>query len=114
MTIERALELLLFPKSKTVVTQTEIKTMYRKLAKKYHPDNKETGNNGRYIKVQEAYEYLKVQNKSAFTRRSKVKQPTRQTKSKEAGSVFTHSETFGNVKITIFGDVDVTIDDYCY
>ena len=39
-------------------TKDEIKSAYRKLAKKYHPDNKETGNEASFKEVQEAYDIL--------------------------------------------------------
>ena len=43
--------------SKTA-SKDEIKSAYRKLAKKYHPDNKETGNEAKFKEVQEAYDIL--------------------------------------------------------
>jgi len=43
--------------SKTA-TKDEIKSAYRKLAKKYHPDNKETGDEAKFKEVQEAYDIL--------------------------------------------------------
>ena len=43
--------------SKTA-TKDEIKSAYRKLAKKYHPDNKETGDEEKFKEVQEAYDIL--------------------------------------------------------
>ena len=39
-------------------TDAEIKSAYRKLAKKYHPDNKETGDETKFKDVQEAYSIL--------------------------------------------------------
>lgn len=39
-------------------SKDEIKSAYRKLAKKYHPDNKETGNEASFKEVQEAYDVL--------------------------------------------------------
>ena len=39
-------------------SKDEIKSAYRKLAKKYHPDNHETGNAERFKEVQEAYDNL--------------------------------------------------------
>jgi len=40
-------------------TQTEIKSAYRRLAKKFHPDSqKETANHDRIIRINEAYEVL--------------------------------------------------------
>ncbi len=39
-------------------TKDEIKSAYRKLAKKYHPDNKETGNEAKFKEIQEAYDIL--------------------------------------------------------
>lgn len=39
-------------------TDAEIKSAYRKLAKKYHPDNKETGDEAKFKDVQEAYSIL--------------------------------------------------------
>ena len=35
-------------------SKDEIKSAYRKLAKKYHPDNHETGNADKFKEVQEA------------------------------------------------------------
>lgn len=43
--------------SKTA-SKDEIKSAYRKLAKKYHPDNKETGDETKFKEVQEAYDIL--------------------------------------------------------
>lgn len=39
-------------------SKDEIKSAYRKLAKKYHPDNKETGNEVAFKEIQEAYDVL--------------------------------------------------------
>lgn len=39
-------------------SKDEIKSAYRKLAKTYHPDNKETGNEVKFKEVQEAYDIL--------------------------------------------------------
>ena len=39
-------------------TKDEIKSAYRKLAKTYHPDNKETGNEAKFKEIQEAYDIL--------------------------------------------------------
>lgn len=39
-------------------TKDEIKSAYRKLAKVYHPDNKETGNEAKFKEIQEAYDIL--------------------------------------------------------
>lgn len=39
-------------------TKDEIKSSYRKLAKQYHPDNKETGDEAKFKEVQEAYDVL--------------------------------------------------------
>ena len=39
-------------------SKDEIKSAYRKLAKKYHPDNKETGDEKKFKAVQEAYDIL--------------------------------------------------------
>ena len=39
-------------------TKDEIKSAYRKLAKMYHPDNKETGDEAKFKEVQEAYDIL--------------------------------------------------------
>ena len=39
-------------------SKDEIKSAYRKLAKKYHPDNKETGNEAKFKEIQEAYDVL--------------------------------------------------------
>ena len=43
--------------SKTA-SKDDIKSSYRKLAKKYHPDNKETGDEAKFQEVQEAYDIL--------------------------------------------------------
>ena len=43
--------------SKTA-SKDEIKSAYRKLARKYHPDNKETGDENKFKEVQEAYDIL--------------------------------------------------------
>lgn len=39
-------------------SKDEIKSSYRKLAKKYHPDNKDTGDELKFKEVQEAYDVL--------------------------------------------------------
>ena len=43
---------------KKSASKDEIKSAYRKLAKTYHPDNKETGNEAKFKEVQEAYDVL--------------------------------------------------------
>lgn len=43
---------------KKSASKDEIKSAYRKLAKTYHPDNKETGNAEKFKEVQEAYDVL--------------------------------------------------------
>lgn len=43
---------------KKASSKDEIKSAYRKLAKQYHPDNKETGNEAKFKEVQEAYDIL--------------------------------------------------------
>lgn len=43
---------------KKSASKDEIKSSYRKLAKKYHPDNKETGDEAKFKEVQEAYDIL--------------------------------------------------------
>lgn len=43
--------------SKTA-TKDEIKSAWRKLAKTYHPDNKETGDEAKFKEIQEAYDVL--------------------------------------------------------
>ncbi len=50
---------------KKSASKDEIKSAYRKLAKKYHPDNKETGNEQKFKDVQEAYDILYDDNKRA-------------------------------------------------
>jgi len=40
----------------STATEAEIRQAYFILAKKYHPDNKETGNPDRFLQVQQAYE----------------------------------------------------------
>jgi len=39
-------------------SKDDIKSSYRKLAKKYHPDNKETGDEAKFKEIQEAYDIL--------------------------------------------------------
>lgn len=43
---------------KKSASKDEIKSAYRKLAKTYHPDNKETGSEAKFKEVQEAYDIL--------------------------------------------------------
>jgi molecular chaperone DnaJ len=43
--------------SKTA-TKDEIKSAWRKLAKTYHPDNQETGDEAKFKEIQEAYDIL--------------------------------------------------------
>ncbi|MDR1697757.1 MAG: molecular chaperone DnaJ [Erysipelotrichaceae bacterium] len=43
---------------KKTASNDEIKMAYRKLARQYHPDNKETGSEAKFKEVQEAYEIL--------------------------------------------------------
>ena len=43
---------------KKSASKDEIKSAYRKLAKEYHPDNKETGDEAKFKEVQEAYDVL--------------------------------------------------------
>ena len=43
---------------KKTASKDEIKSSYRKLAKQYHPDNKETGDEAKFKEVQEAYDIL--------------------------------------------------------
>ena len=43
---------------KKTATKDEIKSAYRKLAKVYHPDNKETGDEEKFKEIQEAYDIL--------------------------------------------------------
>ncbi len=50
--------------SKTA-SQDEIKSAWRKLAKTYHPDNKETGDEAKFKEAQEAYDVLKDDQKRA-------------------------------------------------
>jgi len=39
-------------------SRDEINSAYRKLAKKFHPDNRETGDQQKFIKIKEAYDQL--------------------------------------------------------
>ena len=43
---------------KKSASKDEIKSAYRKLAKTYHPDNKETGDEAKFKEIQEAYDIL--------------------------------------------------------
>ncbi len=53
-------------------TDEELKSNHKKLVKKYHPDNITTGNEKRFLEIEEAYnylnnkEYLKGNNNSSF------------------------------------------------
>ena len=46
-------------------TEQEIKSAFRKLAKKYHPDNKETGDEAKFKEIGEAYAVLSDEKKRA-------------------------------------------------
>ncbi|MCD8209705.1 MAG: molecular chaperone DnaJ [Coprobacillus sp.] len=46
-------------------SKDEIKSAYRRLAKKYHPDNQQTGDEAKFKEVQEAYDILYDDNKRA-------------------------------------------------
>lgn len=46
--------------------EKEIKSAYKKAARKYHPDNSETGNEELFKKIGQAYEILKDPNKKAI------------------------------------------------
>lgn len=46
-------------------SQDEIKKAYRKLAKMYHPDNKETGDAEKFKECSEAFSVLSDENKRA-------------------------------------------------
>jgi molecular chaperone DnaJ len=46
--------------------EKDIKSAYKKAARKYHPDNSETGNEETFKKLSEAYEVLKDPNKRAI------------------------------------------------
>lgn len=48
-------------------TQDEIKKAYRTLAKKYHPDNKETGDAEKFKEASEAYSVLSDEQKEKLT-----------------------------------------------
>jgi len=48
---------------KKSASKDEIKSAYRRLAKQYHPDNKETGDEAKFKEVQEAYDILYDDNK---------------------------------------------------
>lgn len=56
MTIKEALCILDLDKS---TSEEIIKKAYKKMAQKYHPDNRETQDEDMFIKVKEAYECLK-------------------------------------------------------
>lgn len=43
---------------KSNASPEQIKQVYRNLAKKYHPDNKKTGDSQKFIKINEAYEKI--------------------------------------------------------
>lgn len=55
MDYKRALEILELSKS---FTKAELQKQHKMLAKKYHPDNCEFGDEKNFIEVQEAYKYL--------------------------------------------------------
>lgn len=53
-------------------SEDEIKKAYRSLAKKYHPDNQETGDESKFKQIQEAYEFamdIKKNGQSAYYKR---------------------------------------------
>ena len=39
-------------------SQADIKSAFRKLAKKYHPDNKESGDEAKFKEIREDYDVL--------------------------------------------------------
>ena len=87
--------------SKTA-SDDEIKSAFRKLAKKYHPDNKETGNAEKFKETQEAYEVL-----SDKTKRSQYDQFGHQAFNNNAGGGgYTYSTNMGG-----FDFNDVNFDD---
>ena len=53
-------------------SEDEVKKAYRSLAKKYHPDNKETGDEAKFKQIQEAYEFamdIKKNGNAAYYKR---------------------------------------------
>lgn len=73
MTEKEALKILALDFS---ATEEMIKKAYRKMAQKYHPDNKETQDEKRFIQVREAYEFL--MNRTGINRNSNRKESTEQ------------------------------------
>lgn len=61
MDLKNSLELL---KLQPDFSDEELQKAYRKFAKKYHPDNGITGDEERFMAIQEAYEFLLSSNQS--------------------------------------------------
>lgn len=56
-------------------TEQDIKKKYRNLSKKLHPDNKTTGDNGLFIKINEAYNIVtkyQINDNHTITKKTKV------------------------------------------
>jgi len=57
-------------------TREEVKRAYRRLAKHYHPDRGEGGDQGRFREIQEAYETLGHRERKMDYDRSRMAEPT--------------------------------------
>lgn len=72
----------------TNATQEEIKSAFRKLAKRYHPDNKETGNEAKFKEIIEAYDVLSdLEKRKKYDSSLRINDPTFSSSSDTSSTV---------------------------